>query len=98
MNEMWGWVGIIGGPGFGLIIWWVARRAGVRSRQIDERYLHGWLKARSAAWFCTLAAILLLFVLYRLGVRLSVPETLGILLMAHLVSWGAAGTYHTIRG
>ncbi|AFH61876.1 hypothetical protein ACVNS2_14635 [Paenibacillus caseinilyticus] len=98
IDAMWGWAGLIGGPAIGLLCWWGARRAGVRQRMLDERYVLHWQKARAAAWFCTLCTVMLFFVLYSLGMPLTVPAALGGVLLVHLFSWGAVGTYYAARG
>ncbi|MFE5320057.1 hypothetical protein ACFQ88_15225 [Paenibacillus sp. NPDC056579] len=91
------WVGLLGGAAMGLLGWWWGRYMIKGSRGLDERYLLAWQQARAKGWLCSLFAIFALFVALFLGLPLSAPVVLSILLMIHMLSWALFGVYYIIR-
>lgn len=60
-------IGLYGGLLAGLMGWWYGRKKARDNRGLDELYHHIWAKAKSYAWYATLAAIYLLFTFMILG-------------------------------
>ena len=55
-----------------------------KNRGLDELYDHIWQKAKSYAWYMTLAAIYIFFSLMVFGIELNIAMVLGILLLVHI--------------
>ncbi|HHW38737.1 MAG TPA: hypothetical protein GXX18_16140 [Bacillales bacterium] len=86
-----GIIGLYGGMICGILGWWFGRKKARKNRGLDELYYHIWQKARSYSWYVTLGAIYVFFSLTVFGIELSSAMVLGILLLAHLGSWGIIG-------
>lgn len=86
-----GIIGLYGGMICGILGWWFGRKKARENRGLDELYYHIWQKARSYSWYVTLGAIYVFFSLIVFGIELSSAMILGILLLAHLGSWGIMG-------
>lgn len=86
-----GIIGLYGGIICGLFGWWFGRKKARKNRGLDELYYHIWQKARSYSWYVTLGVIYVFFSLIVFGIELSSAMVLGILLLAHLGSWGIIG-------
>ncbi|WP_155591914.1 hypothetical protein [Lysinibacillus cavernae] len=91
-----GVLGLYGGMTCGILGWWLGRRKARKNRGLDELHDHIWQKARSFSWYVTLGVIYVLFSLIMFGIELSTAMVLGILLLAHLGSWGIIGVFLTI--
>lgn len=91
-----GMLGLYGGMICGVLGWWFGRKKARKQRGLDELYDHIWQKARSYAWYVTLASIYIFFSLVLFGVHLSVAMVLGILLLVHLGSWAMIGSVLSI--
>lgn len=89
--SIWGIIGLYGGMFCGILGWWFGRRKARENRGLDELHNHIWQKARSYSWYVTLGTIYIVFSLIMLGIELSSAMVLGILLLAHLGSWGIIG-------
>lgn len=96
-DQIAGFLGLIGGMIIGILGWYFGRRKARNNRALDELYNHIWQKAKSYSWYVTLAVIYILFSLLLFGIEMSLPMTLGILLMAHLMSWAVVGTLLSIK-
>ncbi|MDQ0233260.1 hypothetical protein [Metabacillus malikii] len=92
-----GMIGLYGGMLCGLLGWWFGRKKARKNRGLDEVYYHIWQKARSYSWYVTLGAIYVLFSFIMFGIELSPALVLGVLLLAHLGSWGIIGTVLSIN-
>lgn len=92
-----GMIGLYGGVIFGLLGWWFGRKKARENRGLDELYYHIWQKARSYTWYVTLGAIYVFFSLISFGIELNPAMVLGILLLAHVGSWGIIGIILTIN-
>lgn len=92
-----GMIGLYGGATFGLLAWWFGRRMAKKQRGLDELHDHIWQKARSIAWFFTLAAIYILFSLVVFGIELRAAMVLGIIMIVHIASWGITGVILSIN-
>ncbi|KAB8135708.1 hypothetical protein F9U64_10540 [Gracilibacillus oryzae] len=92
-----GIIGLYGGMLFGVLGWWFGRKKAKENRGLDELYYHIWQKARSYAWYVTLGAIYVFFSLIMFGVELSTAMVLGILLLAHVGSWGMIGIIMSVN-
>jgi hypothetical protein len=99
MNELqWGpflimWSGAL----LGLAGWWLGRRMAARKRGTDERYFLIWKNARAGSWLLTLFAIYVLYSLMFLGVSISAPAALGIVMLVHMLGWAVLGIIHQFR-
>lgn len=92
-----GIIGLYGGMICGILGWWFGRKKARENRGLDELYYHIWQKARSYSWYVTLGAIYVFFSLIVFGIELSTAMVLGILLLAHLGSWGIIGAILSIN-
>jgi hypothetical protein len=81
----------------GLLGWWFGRKKAKKNRGLDELYYHIWQKARSYSWYITLGVIYVFFSLILFGIELSTAMVLGILLLAHIGSWGIIGAILSIN-
>lgn len=91
-----GMIGLYGGMLCGILGWWFGRKKAREQRGLDELHDHIWQKARSYAWYVTLASIYIFFSFVMFGFDLSVAMVLGILLLVHLGSWAIIGSILSI--
>ncbi|WP_342440923.1 hypothetical protein MHB40_16080 [Lysinibacillus sp. FSL K6-0057] len=89
--------GLYGGMICGILGWWFGRQKAKKNRGLDELYDHIWQKAKSYAWYMTLAAIYIFFSLMVFGIELNIAMVLGILLLVHIGSWGIIGIILTVN-
>lgn len=97
IQDIWAWIGLLGGAGGGLFGWWYGRHQAKKKRGLDELYEHIWKTSRATAWIITLVAIYVLFTLLLFGVNLHVAPVLGMLLLIHLGSWAVTGLVLTFK-
>ncbi len=85
-----GLIGLYGGMFAGLLGWFLSRKKLKEQRGLDELFFHLRTKSRTYSWFITLFSLYGLFTLYLVGVPISVPVALGIMLFMQLGSWAIA--------
>ncbi|WP_052350283.1 hypothetical protein [Paenibacillus gorillae] len=97
MDQIVGLAGILAGAFCGVIgVWWGIKKA-AKNRGIDERLKAIVAKSHSSSWIITLASIYSIFILYALGVKLSVPAALGTLLFLQLGGWSLSFFFYNKR-
>lgn len=86
-----GLVGLFGGVLMGLTGWYFGRKKAAENRELDETHEYIWRKARSFSWYSTLVAIYIIFTLYLIGITMSIPMILSMLILVQLASWAIGG-------
>lgn len=92
-----GMIALYGGAAISILCWWFGRYLVKKQRGLDELHEHIWQKARSIAWFFTLASIYILFSLIIFGVEIKASMVLAVILTVHLLSWGFTGMILSIN-
>lgn len=92
-----GFIGLFGGLLFGLAGWYFGRKKAADQRALDETHSYVWQKAKSFSWYVTIVAIYLIFILYLMGVTMSIPMILSMLMLTQLSSWAFGGLYISAR-
>lgn len=90
-------IGIIFGLTAALIGLLYGRKKAAQNRGLDERNTAITQHALANGWKITLVAIYVFWMLLAFDIDLTVPQVLGILLLAHMAGWAGSLLYFQVK-